>query len=53
MAASAKLQPRGWVMVTVKITAEKHPLYKGETGPVLTAVSVTPAEPAAEDVATF
>ena len=48
-----KLESRSWVNVEAKITAEKHPLYKGETGPVLTAISVTPTEPAAEDVATF
>ena len=50
---SDKLQPREWVMVEATISAEKHPLYKGETGPVLTAVSVVPTQPAAEDVATF
>ena len=48
------LESRSWVMVTAKITAEKHKLYKGEIGPVLTAIEVvkgaTPAEP---DVATF
>ena len=48
-----KLESRSWVNVEAKITAEKHPLYKGEIGPVLTAISVTAAEPAAEDVATF
>jgi len=52
-ADSAKLQPRQWVMVTATITAEKHALYQGELGPVLTAVSVEPAQPAAEEVATF
>ena len=40
-------------MVDAKITAEDHPLYKGDVGPVLTAVSVTPAEPANPDVAEF
>ena len=49
-----ELESRSWVMVTAKITAEKHKLYKGELGPVLTAIEVvkgaTPAEP---DVATF
>ncbi len=48
-----KLESRTWVNVEAKISAEKHPLYKGDVGPVLTAISVTPAEPAAEDVATF
>ena len=47
------LESRSWVMVTAKISAEKHYLYQGETGPVLTAISVEPAEAAAQDVATF
>ena len=51
---SSKLESRSWVMVEAKISCEKHPLYKGEEGPVLTAVKVeTGVEPAAEDVATF
>ncbi len=52
-AGSAGLKSRDWVQVTAKITAEKHALYKGDLGPVLTAVSVTPANPAEPDVATF
>ena len=53
-ADSKKLDSRSWVMVTAKISAEKHPLYKGETGPVLTALRVeVGAEPADPDVATF
>ncbi len=52
--AANTLESRSWVMVTAKINAEKHPLYKGETGPVLTAISVeTGAQPAEPDVATF
>ena len=47
------LEPRSWVQVTAKITAEKHILYKGELGPVLTAIRVDPADPANPDVATF
>ena len=48
------LESRSWVMVTAKITAEKHKLYKGEIGPVLTAMEVTKgAAPAEPDVATF
>ena len=48
------LESRSWVMVQAKITAEKHPLYKGDLGPVLTAVKVTRnADPAQPDVATF
>ena len=51
---SRKLESRSWVQVTAKISAEKHPLYRGETGPVLTAIRVeTGAEPANPDVATF
>ena len=53
-AQSAALTSRSWVMVTAKIYAEKHKLYKGETGPILTALEVvTGAEPAEPDVATF
>ena len=52
-ADAAKLEPRSWVMVEAKIAAEKHPLYKGDLGPVLTAISVEKAEPAEPDVATF
>ena len=52
--AKAKdLKPRSWVTVTAKITAEKHVLYKGDMGPVLTAISVEPAAPAVEEVCTF
>ena len=41
-------------MVTAKISAEKHSLYHGELGPVLTAIEViTGATPAEPDVATF
>lgn len=51
---AASLESRSWVMVTAKITAEKHPLYKGESGPMLTALKVVKgAEPADPDVATF
>ncbi len=52
-ADAAALEPRSWVTVTAKISAEKHPLYKGDLGPVLTAISVEKAEPAIPDVATF
>ena len=50
---SKELTPRDWVSVTAKISAEKHSLYQGELGPVLTALSVEPAAPADPDVATF
>jgi len=48
-----ELEPRSWVSLTATIAAEKHPLYKGELGPVLTALRVEPAQPADPDVATF
>ncbi len=50
---SEKVEPRAWYMVTAKISVQKHAVYKGQVGPVLTAISVTPAEPADPDVATF
>ncbi len=50
---SKALKPRSWVQVTAKVTAEKHYLYQGETGPVLTAISVIPTDSATEEVATF
>ncbi len=51
---ASTLESRSWVMDTAKISAEKHPLYKGELGPVLTALKVVKgAEPADPDVATF
>ncbi len=52
-ADSANLESRSWVMVEAKISAEKHPLYQGELGPVLNAIKVTAAEPALEEVTTF
>ncbi len=48
-----KLKPRDWVTVTATVKAEKHYLYQGELGPVLTAISVEPATPPTQDVATF
>ena len=48
------LESRSWVMVTATISAEKHRLYKGDVGPVLTALEVVKgAEPADPDVCTF
>ena len=47
------IEPRSWVAVTATISAEKHTLYHGELGPVLSAVKLEPAEPALPDVATF
>ena len=53
-ADSKTLESRSWIMVTAKIQAEKHRLYKGDVGPVLTAIEVVKgAEPADPDVATF
>ena len=51
---SRNLESRSWVTVTAKVTAELHQLYKGDLGPVLTAISVEQnAVPAEPDVATF
>ncbi|MBD9184139.1 MAG: GTPase [Clostridiales bacterium] len=53
-AEAASLSPKSWVTVTAKVSAEKHPLYKEEIGPVLTAEKVERNVSAAEpDVATF
>ena len=51
--AAKDLKPRAWVMVEAIITAEKHRLYKGDIGPVLTTLTVSDAAPAVEDVCTF
>lgn len=50
---SGGLKTRSWVQVTAKIAVQKHPLYKGQAGPVLTALTVEPAQPAQEEVCTF
>lgn len=50
---AAALKARSWVMVTAKAKAERHMLYKGDLGPVLTAVSVEPAQPAQPDYCSF
>ena len=50
---AASVEPRAWYMVTARIDVQKHPVYKGEMGPILTAISVESAEPAVPDVATF
>ena len=53
-AEAATLESRSWVMVTARVSAEKHKLYKGDIGPVLTALQVVKgAEPAVPDVCTF
>ncbi len=48
-----ELTAREWVMVQAEVEAVKHPLYKGDMGPILTALRVVPADPAEPDVATF
>ena len=50
---SQMLEPRSWFEVTATVCAEKHYLYNGELGPVLTAVSVKASAPAEQDVVTF
>ena len=52
-ANAAALESRSWVTVEATIEAKKHPLYHGELGPVLTAISVTAAAPAPQDYVTF
>ena len=53
-AGAKTLESRAWVQVTARISAEKHPLYKGDIGPVLTAAEVVRDVPSANpDVATF
>ena len=47
------LKSRSWVMLEAAISAEKHPLYQGELGPVLTAKKVVPADPGEQEVAEF
>ena len=47
-----KLEMRSWVTVTAKVQIKNHPLFKGR-GPILTAISVEPAEAPLHEVATF
>lgn len=47
-----QLAQRDWVWVTAKISLRYHKMYK-DMGPVLTALEVTPAEKAQQDVVTF
>ncbi len=49
---SASLPSRSWVRVTAKVEVKYHLLYKG-VGPILTAISVEPAQAPAREVATF
>ena len=47
-----KLEMRSWVTLTAKVQIKNHPLFKGQ-GPILTAITVVPAEAPAQEVATF
>ena len=50
---SGQLEQRMWVRVEAKIEIKHHVLYKGGSGPVLTAISVVPAAEPVEEVCTF
>ncbi len=50
--AANSLKTRNWVMVTATVSVKYHALYHG-TGPILTALSVEPAEAPLQEVATF
>ena len=52
-AGAENLEPKSWVDVVATISAEKHYLYNGELGPVLTAICINTTVPAKEEVATF
>ena len=49
---AANLKVRSWVTVEAKVEVRRHSLYKG-VGPVLTGISVSPAEAPLQEVATF
>ena len=55
--AYKSLKQRDWITLTAKVAIKFHPIYKGQTpdstGPVLTALSVEPAEKPVEDVVMF
>ena len=51
-AEAASLRSRSWVRVTAKVEVKFHSLYKG-VGPILTAISVEPAQTAEQEVDTF
>ena len=46
------VEQRAWVKVTAKVGYKFHNIYRGK-GPVLTALSVEPAEKPLNDVVTF
>ena len=51
------LEQRSWITLTAKVNVKYHPIYKGQTagstGPVLTALSIEPAEKPLDDVVMF
>ncbi len=47
------IQNDSWVMVTARVTYEKHPAYRGQEGPVLHALNVAGAEKPKRGVTTF
>lgn len=49
---SEQLKARQWVMLTAQIKTRFHAIYRG-IGPILTALTVEPAEQPAEEVCTF
>ncbi len=49
---ASMLKARQWVTVTATVSVKFHALYRG-TGPILTAVTVEPAEAPQQEVATF
>jgi len=49
---AAALKTRSWVTVTARVEVRFHSLYKG-VGPILHAISIEPAMPPANEVATF
>ena len=51
-ARSAELKTKDWVTVTARISVKTHPCY-GQKGPVLCGITVTPADPPPDEVATF
>ena len=46
------LKARSWVMVKAEVEVRYHSLYRG-VGPILNAISISPAVPAEQQVATF
>ena len=46
------LKPRSWVTVRAEVEVRYHNLYHG-VGPILNAISISPAEPAQQQVAAF